>query len=101
MDMDLFLKLGRIGRPAYVPVEVAAFRLHASSITMTKGTGEESEAVRLRGLSMRAARRVVVARRVTRYCDRLVYGVMARLPSGEPPGSNGIPYTKSRGLYAS
>lgn len=48
MDLDMFLRLRALGRPVYVAHEVAAYRLHGGSITISKGNQDEGEAVRAR-----------------------------------------------------
>jgi hypothetical protein len=97
MDMDLFLKLAKLGDLKYVPIEVGAFRLHGSNITITKPDGEESEVVRMRSLTPLGAHTVGFARPITRHLDRLIYGTLARLPTGQVPLLDGKPYTEARG----
>lgn len=45
MDQDLFLKLSKVGKIIYLPRELAAFRVHATSISSTKGASDESSDV--------------------------------------------------------
>jgi len=48
MDLDVFLKLQRQGRPVYVPQEVSCYRWHEGALTSTKPDNRESDQVRER-----------------------------------------------------
>jgi hypothetical protein len=49
MDLDLFLRLSRLGRPAYIARELAAWRVQAASLSSNKGDGgREADVVRQR-----------------------------------------------------
>jgi len=90
MDQDLFMRLRKQGRLLYAGGEVAAFRIHGSSIT-TNGSGSD-EGERLR--SLYSPRRSRWTRPLTRVTDRVIFGLMRRLPAAPSPvGSNGRRYT--------
>ena len=97
MDQDLFMKLRRLGRLAYVRRELAAFRIHSSSITSTKGsTNGGDESARTRGVH--SPRLASVSRPITEITDRLVFGTMRRLPvTPAPLRADGSAYTSPRG----
>jgi glycosyltransferase involved in cell wall biosynthesis len=72
MDLDLFIKLGEIGRPVYVPRELSAYRLHPASITLTKGVNDEAEVVRAHYRGVHINRLHPVWRPPLRILDRVV-----------------------------
>lgn len=92
MDQDLFLKLAQVGRVIYVPRELGAFRVHASSISSTKGSGDESSMVagryapRLPRVAYKSLSAVVCL------SDRLLLSTLSRIPHADPPLRNGFPY---------
>lgn len=94
MDLDLFIRLRSWGKPVYVPYEVSAYRLHASSITATKGSTDEAERVRRSHLRPSALRCYPMWRPVTRLVDRVVDASFRRLPGPAPAAALGRPYTQ-------
>ena len=91
MDQDLFSRLLDGRSFAYVRQELAAFRLHDSNITVTKGDGGANEGEQIR---MRHAGRFYPAiRRLTRMTDRVIYAFIRRRPFGATPLIDGVPYT--------
>jgi GT2 family glycosyltransferase len=94
MDLDLFIRLRAWGKPIYVPYEVSAYRLHASSITATKGSADEAEHVRRAHLRPSALRCYPIWRPVTRLVDRAVDASFRRLPAPPPSTELGRPYTQ-------
>ncbi|MDL5352326.1 glycosyltransferase family 2 protein [Microbacterium sp. zg-YB36] len=93
MDQDLFMRLGQAARLRYVPTEVAAFRIHPASITSTHADsiGSIDESARLREKYSKWAKLV---RPLTSVTDRLVFGVMRRLPvAAAPKAADGSAYT--------
>lgn len=96
MDGDLFLKLWEYSPPVYVAAEVAAFRLHPTSITVNKGSNQD-EGFRARASS--AARRhdrlypptAVITRRLV---DRVAWGLVRRRPGRPVPRAGTRPYTR-------
>ncbi|NEK84259.1 glycosyltransferase family 2 protein [Blastococcus saxobsidens] len=97
MDLDLLLRLQRVGKPVYVPVELSAYRLHPSSITMTKGNLDEGELVRRRHAGTLASRTYRLWRPLSRTIDKWVDRSFRYGPAPKPapwrPG--GRPYTLS------
>jgi GT2 family glycosyltransferase len=94
MDLDLFIRLRAWGKPVYVPYEVSAYRVHAGSITTTKGVADEAERVRRAHLRPRALRCYPIWRPLTRLVDRAVDASFRRLPAPPPPFELGRPYTQ-------
>lgn len=92
MDQDLFsrLILGN-GESVYVGRELAAFRLHESNITLTKGISgdDEGEIIRAR----HTGNLYPAVRRLTRVLDHAIYSVIRHLPFRPPAEINGVPYT--------
>jgi GT2 family glycosyltransferase len=86
MDLDLFIRLRRYGPSVYIPHEVSAYRLHAGSITLTKGSGDEGDIVRRRHLGQRALSTYAWWRPATRVIDRIVDASFRRLPARAPAG---------------
>ena len=88
MDYDLLLKLRRLGRLAYLPVELAAVRIHRDRITETRTDGgREVAEVRERHLAPRQAALCRRLRWVTAALD-LAYGsVLRRMPVDSAPRS--------------
>lgn len=95
MDQDLFSRLLDSGPYSYVRQEVAAFRMHESNITVTKGNegDDEGELIRAR----HAGQFYPVIRHVTRIADRVIYALIRRWPYGAPPSVSGQPYTVAHG----
>ncbi|MDL5352336.1 glycosyltransferase [Microbacterium sp. zg-YB36] len=93
MDQDLFARLQRRGRLHYVRRELAAFRLHASNITVTKGEGGNDEGDEIRGRYFR--RGYPVIRSITRRTDRLIYALIRRMPYRRAADQGTRPYTAS------
>lgn len=95
MDQDLFTRLIDRGSYAYVRHEVAAFRLHESNITVTKGNAgsDEGELIRAR----HGGRLYPLLRPITKVTDRLIYAMIRRWPYPAPERVQGIPYTFARG----
>lgn len=93
MDQDLFMRLFERGGFVYVRRELGAFRLHASNITVTKGASGENEGDSIRRRYVRG--HYATIRRVTSITDRMIYGVMRRLPASRPATVYGRPYTSS------
>jgi GT2 family glycosyltransferase len=94
MDLDLFIRLRRCGPTVYIPHEVSAYRLHAGSITLTKGSADEGEVVRRRHLGQRALATYAWWRPATRIIDRIVDTLFRRLPA-RPPSGGPRAYTSS------
>lgn len=93
MDLDLFIRLSALGRPAYVAREVAAYRWHSQSITMTKGASDEAEDVRRlsQGPALRATR--MVWRPLISAFDRTFTASAWHLNHPPSPLVDGRPYT--------
>lgn len=92
MDQDLFLKLAQKGQVIYIPKELGAFRVHASSISSTKGIEDESTMVSSRytpHLPWGASRLLT---RLVRISDRLLLSTLCRIPHASAPERNGKPY---------
>jgi len=85
MDLDLFIRLQRYGASVYVPRELSCYRLHESSITVTKGDKDEGELVRLKYLSKTLRSSYRIWRPVTRIVDRVWDVSNRRLPSPSAP----------------
>lgn len=96
MDLDLFIRLGKVGRRSYVPIELAAYRLHDSSITVTKVPAEdESDDVRRSSWPRKLRPLYDFARPLVAQADRVVLAIEKRLPAPAPAcTSTGIPYTR-------
>ena len=92
MDQDLFARLSRVGRLRYAGGEVAAFRIHSSSITSVGSGSDEGQRVR----ATYAPRIAPFLRPATKITDRIIFGLMRRLRFSETPlNSQGTPYTKN------
>jgi hypothetical protein len=86
MDYDLLLKLRRLGRLAYLPVELAAVRTHPDRLTETRTDGgREVAEVRQRHLIARPAAAYQRLRWVAAAVDRLYSSVLRRMPVDDPP----------------
>ncbi|HEX8626650.1 MAG TPA: hypothetical protein VF755_00570 [Catenuloplanes sp.] len=84
MDYDLLLKLRKLGRLDYLPIEVAAVRVHADRISLNRGDdGAELVLVRDRNLTARQASRYRSLRRAAYLVDRAYSSVLRRMPT--PP----------------
>lgn len=94
MDQDLFTRLRRVGRRAYLCCELGAFRLHQASISSTKGTTDESEMVREKQWSDRQLDLYRSWRVVGRRVDWALDAAMRRLPTPPVPLHQGRPYTQ-------
>jgi GT2 family glycosyltransferase len=92
MDQDLIARLTRVGRWAYVPAELGAFRLHGAGITEVKGSAGEDEGDTVR--RTHGPRYHDRIRPVTRALDRAVYAAIRRMPAPPPPRVHGAPYTQ-------
>jgi GT2 family glycosyltransferase len=92
MDQDFFTRLRAVGRRAYIPRELGAFRWHASSITSQKHSRNESELVRRRHLSSTQLRAYCAWRIVGRHFDWAVDAAVRRLPAPSVPRRDGLPY---------
>ena len=94
MDQDLFSKLALQGRPVYLDRELAAYRLHDGAITSTKGTRDESQAVRDRYRERPAGALGVLDHRLHQKVSR-VFDAMSRhfMPWPPVPVVDGRPYT--------
>lgn len=73
MDLDLFLKLKVVGKVAYLDREVAAFRLHAGSITGSNNSSHEASEVRARYLGRRQGTFSNRSQPLFRMLDRVLY----------------------------
>jgi len=95
MDYDLFLRLRRVGPVIRVKREVAAFRLHASSISVSRKLQDsEDDLVRLANASRHEFTGVYNAvRPVTRLIDKALGRLVRARRGGEPPRFEGRPYT--------
>lgn len=85
MDLDLFIRLRKVGRSVYLPREVSCYRLHDSSITLTKGSEDEGESVRRQYLSKRMILLYPLWRPVTRVVDRIWDIANRHLPAPAEP----------------
>jgi GT2 family glycosyltransferase len=92
MDQDLFLKLAGSGSVRYLPVELASFRVHESSISSTKGGYDERSFVseKFRPLMPRWVDGPV--RVLTKVSDRILLSMHSRIPHPAAPLANGRPY---------
>jgi hypothetical protein len=84
MDQDLFTRLRRVGRLDYLPVELAAYRMHPGTVTMNRRDNHEEELVRTRNLSRDEARRYALLRRPMSVAGRVYSSVLRRMPAGTP-----------------
>jgi len=87
MDHDLFLRLAILGRPVYLPHEVAGFRVHPGSISVLKDGQDESDQIRTRFGRSR------VPAKLARISDKLLLSALRRVPGPSMPTIDGIPYT--------
>lgn len=78
MDYDLFLRLRSVGRLVYLPIEVAAFRLHSGSITGSNKSKGEADEVRARAHSAQVNRRRRAIRPLVSILDRGLYKGLQR-----------------------
>jgi GT2 family glycosyltransferase len=86
MDYDLLLKLRRLGRLAYLPVELAAVRTHPDRLTETRTDGgREVAEVRQRHLAPRQAAAYRRLRWVAAGVDRVYGSVLRRMPVESAP----------------
>ena len=92
MDQDLFARLQRLGKLAYIRVEVAAFRLHDSNITITKGSSGEDEGEKIR--RRQVGKLYPLIRPFTRLSDKLLYAAIRRSRIPTTPLRDGLPYTQ-------
>jgi glycosyltransferase involved in cell wall biosynthesis len=94
MDYDLFLKLRRLGSLDYLPLELAAVRVHPDRITENHGDGEaEARAVQDRHFSARQARLYRRLRWAARAADRAYGSVLRRMPAYPAVRVGRVPYT--------
>jgi GT2 family glycosyltransferase len=92
MDQDFFTRLRKAGRRAYIPVELGAYRWHATSITWAKGSLDESEMVRQRHLSVMGVALYRAWRIVGRRLDWAISAILRRVPPPAVPLRDGSPY---------
>jgi GT2 family glycosyltransferase len=95
MDQDLFLKLSRVGKVVYVNRELASFRVHSSSISSTKGLGDESAMVSQRYAPKIPVPLVPLVKTGILASDRIMLSVLCRIPHADAPDVNGRPYHKA------
>ena len=84
MDYDLFIRLQAMGRLAYVPREVAAFRLHPGSVTGSTHSGQEAEEVRARTHSVAVNRSRKFFSPIIYITDRVLYKILQHAGSAVP-----------------
>jgi glycosyltransferase involved in cell wall biosynthesis len=85
MDYDLLLKLRRLGRLAYLPLELASVRTHADRITETRTDGgREAVVVRERSMTTLQAGTYRRLRRAADVVDRAYGSVLRRMPADAP-----------------
>jgi hypothetical protein len=96
MDLELFLRLRRLARPVYVNAEVAAYRLHQASITMSKGASDESEVVRARFQPAAARSTRVLWRPIMAGFDRAFAASAWHLNKPAVALVDGRPYTEGQ-----
>jgi len=98
MDLDLFLKLAKLGKPVYIPQEVAAFRVHDGSISVVKlgksGASEAADVSRQYRKTNRMDRLIDTAIAVS---DRVLLSVHRRIPGPAAAQVAGNPYHVLRG----
>jgi GT2 family glycosyltransferase len=94
MDLNMFIALRKLGRGVYRPVELAAYRLHSESITVSKGQNEEAEGVRSAHLGALASTTRWLWRPFTRVADRLLDKGTRSLPIPPIPHRGGAEYTR-------
>jgi GT2 family glycosyltransferase len=94
MDQDIFTRLRTVGRRAYLPRELGAFRWHASGITSFKGQSDESELVRQRYWSKRQLSWYRRWRVAGRRLDWALDAAARRLPAPPVPLRDDRPYTE-------
>lgn len=83
MDLDLFLRLLSGGKFVRLKRELASFRMHESSITTTKPSGEESERARWQHAERRGrALAYQMCRPISRLADKVV---VRALRATKPP----------------
>lgn len=92
MDQDLFLRLSKVGRTMYLPVELAAWRVHPASISSLKGSQNESVDVGRRHQSGTNSLTRSVLRLSAKLVDRILLSVHPRVPGGPAPTVHGAPY---------
>lgn len=92
MDQDLFLKLSRCGSVRYVPVEVASFRVHESSISSTKAGNDERSFVSEKFRPLMPEWLDGTVRVLTKMSDRILLSIHSRIPHPAAPRTNGRPY---------
>lgn len=96
MDLDMFLRLLKIGPAEYLPMEVSAYRLHDESITVSKSrTIDESDLVRRRQRSPKQQVWSSILKPLLPYVDRAVdISTRHGLTWPEPATVDGTPYTQ-------
>ncbi|WP_176338089.1 glycosyltransferase [Kocuria salina] len=95
MDQDLFIKLSRVGKVVYVNREVASFRVHATSISSTKGAGDESALVSQRYAPRIPGVLVPLVKAGLLASDRFLLSVLPRIPHADAPDVGSRPYYRS------
>lgn len=93
MDQDLFLKLARLGSPAYLPIELGAWRIQPASISSTKGAADESKLVMRRFRPSLPDPIDWLVTQLVRVSDRVLLSTHCRIPGPPPPLVDGLPYT--------
>lgn len=95
MDQDLFLRLRMKGKLQHVGREVAAFRIHDQSITVSKGE-ENPESIEVRRANARGAlaKHEKLVEAAAAPIDRVLGILLKRTPAGSTPLLYGVPYTK-------
>lgn len=92
MDQDLIQRLTRHGRWTYLHRELGAFRLHGAGITETKASTGDDESEQLR--HRHGPRWYPAVKPLVPALDRVVYGLMRRVPPTAVPVVGGEPYTQ-------
>ncbi|MDP9885840.1 GT2 family glycosyltransferase [Sinomonas atrocyanea] len=92
MDQDLFIRLSIQGPVAYVPIEVAAFRVHDGSISSRKGGNDERALVSARYRPKMPFFFDVMVSFAARIADRVLLSVHPRLPDPPAPMRCGSRY---------
>lgn len=90
MDMDLFLKLAQLGKPVYIPQELAAFRVHDTNISTNRGPHDESRMIADRYRRPRSFQSLFLA--AAKVSDRVLLSAHRRVPGPAAPVENGQPY---------
>lgn len=95
MDLKLFLELCRLGKPVYLNREVSAYRIHANSITLTKGVTDESEKIRRAFQGGNATRTYALWRPLVKEIDKWIDRLFRLAPCRRAELVDGVPYTSA------